>query len=68
MMLLVLLSHLLMSYIRLTVVLHELLQADIEELLIFTMVDEALHGDQVLVLTTFGVKYVRLVITLQCRL
>ena len=46
----------LMYHIRLAIVLHELLQADIEELLIFTMVDEALHGDQVLVLATFSVQ------------
>lgn len=56
MMLLLFLVSLLLGHLRLCIVLHELLQADIEELLIFTMVDEALHGDQVLVLATFSVQ------------
>ena len=54
-MLLLFLVSLLLGHLRLCIVLHELLQADIEELLIFTMVDEALHGDQVLVLATLGI-------------
>ena len=55
MMILLLFLRFLLGHIRLAIVLHELLQADIEKLLIFTMVDETLHGDQVLVLATFGI-------------
>ena len=56
MMILLLFLRFLLGHIRLAIVLHELLQADIEKLLIFTMVDETLHGDQVLVLATFSVQ------------